>query len=135
MAWGYSPRPVVKVRKATLDRSKSKSLGILLLFVGASAGLLAFGIMSQVLDRSDVPEQDSLMLKVDGEESENPELLIAPKEGVEGENAVKRKYRVYWKKPSGPAAEWQKSTWEQDQEKQKRERTPDKMGDWDQAPR
>ena len=135
MAWGYSPRPVVKARRASLDKRKSKSLGILLVFSGACAGLLAFGIMSQVLGPSEVQEPESMMLRVDEEESETSELLIVPEENYEkGEDTLKRKYRVFWKKPSGAAPQSQKNTWEQDQEEKRRKKEPDKSGSWDEMP-
>ncbi len=134
MAWGYSPRSVVKARKASLDTRRRRSPAFLLVLVGASASLLVFGIVTQVLAPSEPQEQEDMMIRVDEGAPEGPELLISPEREYEkGEDTLNRKYRIRWKKPAAAAPQPQRSTWEQDQERMRREREPKEEGPWDQS--
>lgn len=69
MAWGYSPRPVVKSREASLD-SRRKGPGFLLIIVGICASLFVFGLVTEILKSTEQTGQDSLMIKLNDSDSE-----------------------------------------------------------------
>ena len=118
MAWGYSPRPVVRGRETSLGKEASKGPGFLLVLVGICACVFVFAIVSEVLSSSPPQQQEEVMIRLNGDIQEEQELLVKPDSKWEkGEGVMERKYRILWKKSKETRPET--SSWERDQQEKR----------------
>lgn len=134
MAWGYSPRRVVKWRETRLETEKKKGPGFLLVLVGICAAIFVFGLVSEIMRPGEKEKQEDLMIRINGDVKEEQDLLVKPNSDWDKtEGSLDKKYRILWKKPgdSGPPVV---DSWEQTQkEKQRREQVKEE-GNWDENP-
>ena len=134
MAWGYSPRRVVKWRETRLETEKKKGPGFLLVLVGICAAIFVFGLVSEIMRPGEKEKQEDLMIRINGDVKEEQDLLVKPNaDWDKTEESLDKKYRILWKKPADTGSPVVDS-WEQTQkEKQRREQVKEE-GNWDENP-
>jgi hypothetical protein len=136
LAWGYSPKQVVKHRAASFDKSASKGPGYLLIVVALLAGIVVFGIVSEILGTPGAQGTESLMIQLNGGEKEEADLLIdAQTEWATTEDSIDRGYRVLWKKPAEIEQPGEDALlWEKDRARKVEEEGRKGPDSWDEVP-